>query len=625
MVLNSNQPNTNKTTAEIQKQEVSRSLFDLFIFIVRGLVFMASAVVAFNFLFTLLLKLFSGSYAELFINHIEPHFNPAKWDPIFAIFVAIIIVDSAMDVFLLKKKPSPTFFAPYIPFVFFAIVSEENSIIYSALAISIAFFLLRKVHDFGPLTQIPENGLLSGDSLVFKILIVIGSVTVLVILDHFLVGKNRAGMFLILFFLIGITFFCTRWDYRATIKVEAVLLFLAFISGQALQRIGLMFGFNIWFSPLLFIFLFTLFYLVVFFHNRKTLRWINIAMPVLLIFTFSTMENYLQTYNIGEKKRPIPKLAIQPKHKKGIIGNVLPFGDLNPFAAGWSFEIGHFRMGIPAKDKKSNTYRIIVQGSSSTEGINIKKDEDVWSSVLEKSLNLTGFPYEFEVINAGIGGTTSFGMLMNFSNELLELKPDMLILYICHNDQSYKRGPFTEKEMFAMATDDDLVKSFPNPLSNAKISEPKKYSTKWIVKIQMFLSRFASYRLLRRKILDLSSVDRALYGFALSRVLAVPPEDFRANLERFATLCKRENIQLVFIGEACLCNLEQYKEIMKNIASEQKVSYFDANQKLSECNLPETDLFFDTVHLTIKGNACIASVIKNHLLGNSILPGSENE
>ena len=111
----------------------------------------------------------------------------------------------------------------------------------------------------------------------------------------------------------------------------------------------------------------------------------------------------------------------------------------------------------------------------------------------------------------------------------------------------------------------------------------------------------------------------------LSRVLAVPPEDFRANLERFATLCKRENIQLVFIGEACLCNLEQYKEIMKNIASEQKVSYFDANQKLSECNLPETDLFFDTVHLTIKGNACIASVIKNHLLGNSILPGSENE
>lgn len=622
METNSAKPDIKRSKAEVPEKRPSRKLTDSVLFIVRGLVLSAFTVFAFNTLFALLIRLFSGRYNDLFFHHLDPHFYSEKWTPLFVIFASIIFIDTLVTVFITKKKQSPAFFAPFIPFLFFALVSDEKGLIYSALVISTALFVLRKVNEIRPLAQIPDSGWYAKDSTFIKVMIGVGFAAVMVGLDHFLVGPNRASMIFLLFFLIGITFFCTGRNYRATIKTESALLFLATLCGLVIHQVGLAFKFDILFSPLLFIFLFTFFHFSVFFYNRKTLRWVNLAIPLILILTFSSMENYLFAYHIGEKKRALEKLAIHSEPKKGIIGKALPFGDLNPRSTGWSFEIGHFRNGPPSKEKKPNTYRIIVQGSSSTEGVNIKKNEDVWSFVLERKLNRSSIPYEFEVINAGIGGTTSFGMLKNFSKELLQLKPDMLILYVGHNDQSYKRGPFTEKEMFAIATDDALAGSFPNPLTEIEKTEPQNGFTKWIVKTQMVLSQFASYRLLRREILDLASVNHALFGFALSKVWAVPPEDFRNNLEQFALLCKKHDVQFVLVGEACLCNLEQYKEIMMEVATKQNIPYFDANQKLSQCGLSDNEIFLDVVHLTEKGNVCLASVIRNHLLNSNLLPAS---
>jgi lysophospholipase L1-like esterase len=70
--------------------------------------------------------------------------------------------------------------------------------------------------------------------------------------------------------------------------------------------------------------------------------------------------------------------------------------------------------------------RIICHGDSLTEGADIEKAFR-WPSLLQNSINV-------EVINTGIGGDTTAGLLSRFLTDVVTRKPDLVILMAGTND-----------------------------------------------------------------------------------------------------------------------------------------------------------------------------------------------
>jgi len=87
--------------------------------------------------------------------------------------------------------------------------------------------------------------------------------------------------------------------------------------------------------------------------------------------------------------------------------------------------------GDEIKDKKEDIYRIIIVGGSTTYTESVKENEYAFPYLMEKLLTKN---YNVEVINAGIGGHSSFETLINIAFRVIDLDPDMVIVYHGTND-----------------------------------------------------------------------------------------------------------------------------------------------------------------------------------------------
>ncbi len=308
-----------------------------------------------------------------------------------------------------------------------------------------------------------------------------------------------------------------------------------------------------------------------------------------------------------------------------IYKEIIPPGALQSLPLGWWIEIDYFSLGRPSKEKAPDTFRIIAQGSSATDAGAVTINVNSWTQSLEKTLNENGYPYHFEVVNAGIGGSTSFGMLINFKEVLLDYHPDMLLLYTAHSDATYGHGAFTEKELLSMAEDGVfdsayIAESFNNPFADErKISF--KTSPKEVLGVVLNpMTFFSSLNAVFHDIPGFRSLNQGNPDEEPKSVRAVPPEDFLHNMNSFVELCREHNIRLVFVGEASQDNISNYQDIMSFVARENRLMYYNADEALSMCANDKSDLMIDRTHLTPAGNICVGSAIARALIENSQLP-----
>ncbi len=79
--------------------------------------------------------------------------------------------------------------------------------------------------------------------------------------------------------------------------------------------------------------------------------------------------------------------------------------------------------------KPEGLTRIVCVGGSSTYGEGVSSDENTWPAQLEQLLE-NGSPHsQFEVINLGVPGYTTFESLARFATVGVELKPDVVVIY----------------------------------------------------------------------------------------------------------------------------------------------------------------------------------------------------
>jgi lysophospholipase L1-like esterase len=85
-------------------------------------------------------------------------------------------------------------------------------------------------------------------------------------------------------------------------------------------------------------------------------------------------------------------------------------------------------------EKPSNVFRIVALGGSSTYDIRIEDNKKTFTAQLEKLLKEQYGYQNVEVINAGVPGYNSWEMLINLEFRVLDLDPDLIIIYEGTND-----------------------------------------------------------------------------------------------------------------------------------------------------------------------------------------------
>jgi len=365
---------------------------------------------------------------------------------------------------------------------------------------------------------------------------------------------------------------------------------------------------------------YVLLHAIVLARGKQRIRFYGVWMLIAVVLALIAVEIALAPLQLGLRRAPdgtaqTPRRGDTTQFGGRIVSNVLPGGVFNNLQKPWFIEVDRFRGLQPDKAKRPGVYRVFCVGASATEGYRISRDEDVWPAVLGNKLNALQRSYPIEVFNAGIGGSTTLGMLINLKVALRHYHPDMIILYASYNDQEQAHGPFTEREMYELAISQMLA----DDTTDDGAAETPADLDRSVLRLQQLFSRSTLYRLWRRRLLGLRETNQT--GINTNRLVhAVPLDDFRDNLNEFVSLCRRDNIQLVFIGEACRRDLSRYKKVMAAIARQEKIPYHDANEGLMRCAANPDELFIDDVHLTIPGNECTAGIIADLVEREKLLP-----
>ena len=170
---------------------------------------------------------------------------------------------------------------------------------------------------------------------------------------------------------------------------------------------------------------------------RKT----ELVLPVFSIFlTFFLLEvgarlwlNYLATP--GQYDRYVLFTSIDPKGFAWTPHQYLVYYPTPNYRKGQTFHnsLG-YRNDEFSVEKPSNVYRIVALGGSSTYDIRIEDNHKIFTAQLEKLLAEEYGYQNVEVINAGVPGYNSWEILTNLEFRVLDLNPDLVIIYEGTND-----------------------------------------------------------------------------------------------------------------------------------------------------------------------------------------------
>jgi lysophospholipase L1-like esterase len=170
---------------------------------------------------------------------------------------------------------------------------------------------------------------------------------------------------------------------------------------------------------------------------RKT----ELILPLFsILLTFFLLEvgarlwlNYLATPD--QYDRYILFTSIDPKEFAWTPHQYLVYYPTPNYRKGLTFHNSlSYRNDEISLEKPSNVYRIVALGGSSTYDVRIEDNKKTFTAQLEKLLKEQYGYQNVEVINAGVPGYNSWEILINLEFRVLDLNPDLVIIYEGTND-----------------------------------------------------------------------------------------------------------------------------------------------------------------------------------------------
>jgi lysophospholipase L1-like esterase len=272
-------------------------------------------------------------------------------------------------------------------------------------------------------------------------------------------------------------------------------------------------------------------------------------------------------------------------------------------------------------DGRKHKLRIVALGGSTTFGIGASGNANTYPALLEKFLNKDKVSskfkkYDFEVINGGIPGARSSNLLRFFSEKVLPLKPDALIIYSGWNDWNHFYGEgnlMFEYQSFAYRaqmwlTDHSVLYSkmrniFTGFRAQAKGQEYTQRAKK--VLRQGYFEKSLDENI--GKLLDLCQANK-IQAFLL---LHPPPLSFFRITDEEKFL-KNDPVFLESL-EVMPKVHRAIKKIIRDTAKKKQVPLIDIDTEFDPREFGDP-LFTDIIHFTDAGNTRIARGISDWLL-----------
>ena len=234
------------------------------------------------------------------------------------------------------------------------------------------------------------------------------------------------------------------------------------------------------------------------------------------------------------------------------------------------------------KKKTADITRVICCGGSTTFGVKLPP-EKVWVTLAEKRLHDSG--RRIELLNAGEPGYTAFQIHLLLKHFLVpDYDPDGVILYIGYNDSQLTRGPYTERELYAMWQAYRVGRGT------------------WRMRLGNFLQRSRLYNLYAH------TLTGARRRWSPEKVPISTPPEFARTLDELLSYLEDAQIRVLVAAEAHQNDEVIYRRIMKRLARQHHAGFVDVYDLVRRRNAPG-EIHTDVVHLTPRGNEIVADII----------------
>ncbi|MDC0193188.1 SGNH/GDSL hydrolase family protein, partial [Pelagibacteraceae bacterium] len=290
-----------------------------------------------------------------------------------------------------------------------------------------------------------------------------------------------------------------------------------------------------------------------------------------------------------------------------------------------SFPYEQDSLGIYSRDKngfRANQYNlnqinILILGGSTTEERDVD-DNKIWTKIFEKNLNK-----EYKVLNAGIGGQTSYGHRSMFNmwfSKYIDLNPDFIIVYLGINDALYFVESLSNKNILHKGRQlnssnrDTLISinfydRFVQYLKNNSIFHSvylivkgNIISNKYKVSYNSEPSIFKAYY--QEAPLNMNNHDQDITNIFI--------DYYNENLREIAEYSKNYNAKLIFVTQVISNNhwLSNYLHKINFLT----INYCKLN-KITCINLEDTNIklkqnhFYDGIHTTPDGSKIVGEFI----------------
>lgn len=229
---------------------------------------------------------------------------------------------------------------------------------------------------------------------------------------------------------------------------------------------------------------------------------------------------------------------------------------------------------------KKEQFRIVVLGDSCTAGHQLPS-EDTYVKHLERLLDNYGEGRDYEVINAGVPGYTSFQGLRYFRRIAQKYNPDLVIAHYGTNDRSKALYP-------------------DNALSYAKLIR--------LSFIRLIGEHTKIAQFMMKKICGVGTIQWKT---------RVTPKDYRQNLDTVAKEARRMNIEVLFIKPCLRAELNNARENNVYVPPHSHVNLFEVFSQYRGAKAEE--IFFDSLHFTELGHKLLADEIYSTLIDSGMI------
>jgi lysophospholipase L1-like esterase len=235
-------------------------------------------------------------------------------------------------------------------------------------------------------------------------------------------------------------------------------------------------------------------------------------------------------------------------------------------------------------EKPSGVYRIVALGGSSTYDVSIKDNAATFTAQLEQSLKEDYGYQNVQVINAGVPGYNSWEILVNLEFRVLDLDPDLVIIYEGTNDvharmvepSAYRGDDLGRRQVWRVPPVALWEHSALLRILSRTMNVTRQVSIDDFVSSPTYLSWPYEYRLSEDN-LDPAEI-----------LKENPPIYFHRNLENMIAIAKEHDVQILLSTWAHSPNLNDYasedyyqqgfrenNDVVKEVATGHDIPLFD--------------------------------------------------